>query len=117
MDFTIEFYETPAGKCPVLEFLRNLQRENPDDHAAVVAGLDKLKHRAYHRPPLSKPLGGGLFELRHVGKLNTRLLYVFVMGKRIVVVHGIRHKAQSIHRADLEVARARMADWLIRNRR
>jgi hypothetical protein len=44
-----------------------------DDFAAVVAGLAKLRSRQYHREPLSKALGDGLFELRHVGKLNTRV--------------------------------------------
>jgi hypothetical protein len=52
--------------------LDELKQDNPDDHAAIVAGLAKLRNRAYHRPPLSKPLGDGLFELRHVGKLNLK---------------------------------------------
>src|SRR5947199_386990 len=34
-------------------------------------GLAKLRDRRYHREPLSKSIGSGLFELRHVGKLNT----------------------------------------------
>jgi len=37
--------------------------------------------------------------LRHVGKLNTRVLYFFVKGRRIVAAHGIRNKAQQIARA------------------
>jgi hypothetical protein len=45
-----------------------------------MAGLAKLRDRGYHRPPLSKPLWKGLFELRHVGKLNTRVLYFFAKG-------------------------------------
>lgn len=74
MDFTVEFYETEAGLCPVREFLEELRTTDPDDFAAVLAGLAKLRNRQYHRPPLSKSLGDGLFELRHVGKLNTRVL-------------------------------------------
>src|SRR5437762_13393323 len=35
-------------------------------------------------------IGSGLFELRHVGKLNTRVLWFFMKGRRIVAVHGIR---------------------------
>jgi hypothetical protein len=77
MDFIVEFYETVAGKCPVREFLDELKASDPDDFAAVVAGLAKLRDRQYHREPLSKALGGGLFELRHVGKLNTRELWFF----------------------------------------
>ena len=80
----------------------------------MLAGLDKLRNRVNHRPPLSKPLGDGLFELRHVGKLNTRVIYFFTKGRRIVVVHGIRNKRQEIAMRDRAVAFARMRDWLSR---
>jgi len=33
MDFTVEFYETAAGKCPVREFLDELKAGDPDDFA------------------------------------------------------------------------------------
>lgn len=92
-------------------FLDELKASDPDDFAAVVAGLVKLRNRQYHREPLSKPLGDGLFELRHVGKLNTRVMWFFVKGRRIVLVHGIRNKGQAIPARDLETARERMRDW------
>ena len=111
MDFTVEFYETEAGKCPVREFLDELKANDPDDFAAVVAGLAKLRSRQYQREPLSKALGGGLFELRHVGKLNTRVLWFFMKDRRIVAVHGIRNKGQAIPARDLYSARERMSDW------
>ena len=111
MDFTIEFYETASGACPVREFLDELKVTDPNDFAAVVAGLAKLRNKQYHREPLAKVLGGGLFELRHVGKLNTRVLWFFMKGRRIVAVHGIRHKGQDIPSRNIAVARKRMSDW------
>lgn len=111
MDFTVEFYETATGACPVREFLDNLKSGDPDDFAAVVAGLAKLRNRQHHREPLSKPLGDGLFELRHVGKLNTRVLWFFVRNRRIVAVHALRNKGQSIPVRDIVTARERMKDW------
>ena len=84
---------------------------DPDDFAAVVAGLAKLKSRQHHREPLSKPLGDGLFELRHVGKLNTRVLWFFVRNRRIVAVHALRNKGQNIPVRDIVTARERMKDW------
>jgi hypothetical protein len=72
MEFTVEFCETAGGQCPVRDFLDDLKASDPDDFAAVLAGLAKLRSRQYHREPLSKALGEGLYELRHVGKLNTR---------------------------------------------
>jgi hypothetical protein len=111
MDFTVEFYETATGGSPVLEFLEAFKATDPGDHAAVMRGLAKLRDRQYHREPLSKALAGGLFELRHVGRLNTRVLWFFVKGRRIIAVHGIRNKGQAIQARDLDTARARLRDW------
>ena len=111
MEFGVEFYETDGGRCPVREFLLELKTSDPDDFAAVASGLAKLRNREYHREPLSKALGSGLFELRHVGKLNTRVLWFFVKGRRIIAVHGIRNKGQAIPSHDLNTARDRMRDW------
>mgnify|MGYP003394840362 CR=1 FL=1 len=111
MDFTVEFYETEMGTCPVREFLDELKVSDPNDFAAVLAGLAKLRNRQYHREPLSKVLGDGLFELRHVGKLNTRVLWFFAENRRIIAVHGIRSKSRALSARDLQTARERMRNW------
>ena len=111
MDFSVEFYESENGASPVHQFLDELKVSDPDDFVAVLAGLAKLRNRQYHREPLSKALGAGPFELRHVGKLNTRVLWFFVKNRRIVAVHGIRNKGQAIPARDLATARERMHEW------
>ena len=93
------------------EFLNQLKRSDPIDHAAVLRGLAKLRDRQHHREPLSKALDNGFFELRHVGKLNTRIIWFFMKQRRIIAVHGIRNKGQAIAARDLETARERMRDW------
>ena len=111
MDFTVEFYETAAGTCPVREFLDELKARDPGDFAAVLAGLAKLRNRQYHREPLSKAVAEGLFELRHVGKLNTRVLWFFARDRRIVAVHAVRNKGQKLPARDIRIALDRMRDW------
>ena len=111
MDFTVEFYEAESGACPLRDFLEDLKVTDPDDFAAVIAGLAKLRNRQYHREPLSKALGNGLFEMRHVGKLNTRIIWFFMKNRRIVALHGIRNKGQAIPARDLDTARERMRNW------
>jgi phage-related protein len=111
MDFTVEFYETATGTCPVHEFLDELKASDPGDFAAVLAGLAKLRNRQYHREPLSKAVSDGLFELRHVGKLNTRVLWFFARDRRIVAVHAIRNKGQKLSARDIGIALDRMRDW------
>jgi phage-related protein len=115
-DFTVEFYETVNGDCPVREFLDELKMTAAGDFAAVVAGLARLQNRQSHREPLCKSLGDGLFELRHVGKLNVRVFWFYEPGRRIVAVHGLRNKGQSIPKHALTTARERMADWRKRMR-
>jgi hypothetical protein len=46
MVFTIEFYETSSGRYPVREFLDELKESNPNDFAAIMAGLAKLRSKA-----------------------------------------------------------------------
>jgi phage-related protein len=67
--------------------------------------------REYHRPPLSKQIGEGLYELRHVGRLNTRIFYFFAHGKRIILVHGILKKGRKIPSHERKVALQRKLDW------
>jgi phage-related protein len=111
MEFTVEFYESTGGRSPVLEFLEELRQSDPGDHAAVMRGLAKLRDRQNHREPLTRALDEGLLELRHVGKLNTRVLWFFVKGRRIIAVHGIRNKGQVIPARDRDTALERMRDW------
>jgi hypothetical protein len=54
MDFSVEFHEITAGTRLVGELLEEVKRSYPDDFAAVVAGLAKLRSRLCHREPLSK---------------------------------------------------------------
>jgi phage-related protein len=115
MQFSVQFYVNRQGACPVQVFLDALKESDPGDCAVLVAGLYKLRESSNHRAPLSKPLGGGLFELRHVGKLNSRVLYFFMHGRRIVAVHGIRSRSRKIAARDVAVAAARMKDWLSRS--
>jgi phage-related protein len=115
MEFTIEFYESRSRRCPLREFLDKLKETNSDDFTVVMAGLAKLRNRQFHKPPLSKPVGENLFELRHVGKLNTRVLYFFAKGQRIIAVHGIRNKAKKISMRDFKVALERKEEWLLRD--
>ena len=114
MEFCVEFFTSAAGRCPVCEFLDELKQSDPGDFASIMAGLAKLRLRAYHRQPLSKAIGDALFELRHVGKLNTRIIYFFMKGRRIVAVLGIRNKGQALSAQDRQVAMSRMNDWLSR---
>jgi hypothetical protein len=38
MEFSIEFYKSASGSCPVQEFLDELKKTDPDDFAMVLRG-------------------------------------------------------------------------------
>ena len=64
MEFAIELYESPDGRPVVEEELEALAHENPTLHVLLVAGINKLRRREYHRPPLCESLGDGSGALR-----------------------------------------------------
>lgn len=57
--------------------------------------------------PHSKPLGGGLFELRIVGGTHIRFVYTFHKG-HIWILHGFIKKTGRISGKDLEYARRQL---------
>jgi phage-related protein len=70
------------------------------DYADAAALLELLSiHGNQLRPPQSKSIGEGLFELR--GK-QVRLFYVFRSGRRVVVLGGIVKKRSDIPRDVLD---------------
>ena len=97
------------------DFLEDLKDITPNDFAVIMAGLNKLRLREYHRPPLSKPIGDGLYELRHVGRLNTRIFYFFAHDKRIILVHGFLKKGRKIPGHERRVALKRKLTWETRH--
>lgn len=111
MEFIIELYETHDGQPVVEEELRAIERRTPVLHDLLLAGLNKLRHREYHRPPLSEALGGGLFELRVGHKDIARAAWFFREGQRIIVVRCFVKKSQKTPVEELRLAEKRMADY------
>jgi len=72
--------------------------------------LQRITEDAHYRPPLSKSIGDDRFELRQVGKLNTRVLYFFMKSRRIILVHGIRKKTRALSARDRVIALERKYD-------
>lgn len=115
MRFSIELYETKDGQPVVENELEAIERTSPILHALLMAGLNKLKRREFHRLPLSSPIGDGLFELRVGHKDIARGLWFFQHSQRIVVVHCFIKKSQKTPSGDLELARKRMNEYLSRS--
>lgn len=60
--------------------------------------------------PYVKPVGNGLFELRVRGKQEVRILYAYVRGDTIYLLHGFVKKTQTIPRKELNIALKRQKE-------
>ena len=63
--------------------------------------------------PYSEELEDGIFELRaKVGSDISRVLYFFVVGRKIVLTNGFIKKAQKTPKSEIERAKKYRADYL-----
>lgn len=102
--FEVRFYQETSGKVPVLEWLKEFNKEE-----RKVIDRD-IKYTQYTWPwkmPLIKPMGAGLFEIRiKLKNRQARIFYVLHEGV-IVLLHGIVKKTQKTPANDLETAQKR----------
>jgi phage-related protein len=61
--------------------------------------------------PHSRPLGGGLFELRPRGREGIgRAFYCFAVGRRVVILHAFVKKTRGTPEQALRIARRRIKE-------
>jgi phage-related protein len=99
------FYETAHGKEPVRDWLLEL-----DAQSRRIIGRD-IATAEFGWPigmPLSRNLGGGLYEIRSniSGKRIARVIFVLHRGRK-VLLHGFVKKGQKTPKSDLDLARQR----------
>ena len=113
MTWNLAFYQTPRGERPAATFVEQLPGPA---RAEVVALLAALRERGnLLRPPQSKALGDGLFELRSV-KHAVRMFYMFLPGQQIVLLDGMVKKRDDIPVAVLRRIRLLQSEVLASKR-
>jgi hypothetical protein len=91
--WTIGEYQTDSGHSPVHDFLAGLTGRYDQDATALIALL--REQGSAIRPPRSKLVETGLFELRGH---QVRIFYMFLPGRRVVLLDGIIKKRDDIPR-------------------
>ncbi len=106
----VEFYETESGKRPVEEWIEDMRAP---EQALALLHIDQLALLGTQaRPPLSKPLGNKLYELRwKAANKQHRIAYFAVTGRKFVLLHGFIKKTQATPQRDLDLARERLRDY------
>lgn len=111
--FTVEFYETVSGYCPVEEYLSEVDIKM---RARLVSLLELLEDKGNQlRKPYSKYLDDGIFELRcKVGSNSSRILYFFYFEGKIVLTNGFSKKTQKTPKNHIKLAKKYRNDYLER---
>jgi len=100
-------YETPSGQPVLQNFINSIQKET---RSKIYRQIDLLEEYGPQLGmPHSKPMSGGLYELRVRGKQEVRVFYVFAVENNVYLLHGFQKKSQATHKKELELARQRQA--------
>jgi phage-related protein len=108
--WTIEYYETEGGNCPVLEWIQEM---TPQRQAAALRYIDQLALLGTEaKAPLIKSLGDKLYELRWKAEdKQHRIAYFAALGHTFVLLHGIVKKQMAWSKKDLDLAKKRRSDY------
>ena len=109
--WTIQFYTTPAGDSPVVEFLERLPKNERSKAYHHLKLLESLGTQI--GMPQARPLKGHkpLWELR---PMPNRLIYAAFSGGRFIVVHAFTKKQDKTPPNEIEIAEKRLAELLER---
>lgn len=111
--FEIVFYDKPDGSEPVRDFLLSVDDKM---RARLIRMIELLAQNGVAlRMPYSEHLVDGIFEIRaKVGSNISRVLYFFVIGKRIVLTNGFIKKTQKTPKNEIELAKKYRNEFLDR---
>ena len=112
-EFEIVFYKTDTGESPVEDFLDSL---NDKMRAKMLMSIRIIRENGYQtRMPYSEELEDGIFELRaKVGTDISRVLYFFMIGRKVILTNGFIKKTQKTPHEEIERAKKYRADYLSR---
>ncbi|MBP3919279.1 MAG: type II toxin-antitoxin system RelE/ParE family toxin [Clostridia bacterium] len=108
--FEVEFYEKSDGTYPAEEFILS-QDIKMQTKLFRLLELLELKGNDL-REPYSKSLSDGIFEIRAIqGNHITRVLYFFVVGKKIILTNGFVKKTQKTPESEIALAKKYRTDY------
>ena len=116
--YTVEFYETRDGQCPVQEFLEDLRIKSASNkdariqHKQASLYIELLQQNGTRlNDNITKHLEDGIWELRPG---NNRVFYFFYENNTFVLLHQFRKKSQKTPKREIEKAKSERIDYLSR---
>ncbi len=113
MAYEVEYYERENGERPAETFILSQDKKMQAKIFMVLELLEEMGPML--REPFSKPLGDGIFEVRaQAGSDISRVLYFFVVGRKIILTNGFVKKAQKTPPGEIDRAKRYRADHMSR---
>lgn len=112
-NFEVGFYQTAEGRAPAEEFIDS---QNMKMQAKIFREIGLLAENGNAlRMPHSEHLDDGIFQIRaKVGNDISRVLYFFVVGKKIILTNGFVKKTQETPPDEIALAKKYRTDYLQR---
>ena len=109
--FEAEYYEMPDGSYPAYDFIISQPVKMSAKLTWTVALLEE--HGNALRMPYSEHLDDGIFQLRAIqGHDIARVLYFFVVGKKVILTHGFVKDTNKTPQAEIDRAKKYREDYL-----
>lgn len=114
--FNVEYFEKSKGNYPAEKFILE---QDIKMRAKLFKLLELLEAKGNElREPYSKHLDDGIFELRAIqGSDITRILYFFVVGKKIILTHGFTKKTKRTPPSEIDRAKNYRTDYYIKEKK
>lgn len=111
MKWTIDFYKTESGQCPVKKYLQGL---NPKNRTTILEAMEYLETFGIElKEPYVKYLDNKIFELRAKDSDGIyRVLYFTASGQRFIMLHGFTKKTKKTPKKEKEIALKRKKEFL-----
>lgn len=109
-NFDVEFFEKSDGTFPAEGFILS---QDVKMQAKLFRLLELLEVNGNNlREPYSKSLDDGIFEIRaKQGNNITRVLYFFVIGRKIILTNGFTKKTQKTPPGEIELSKKYRSEY------
>ena len=113
--FDVEYYEKEDGTSPAEEVILSLDTKM---QAKIFREFELLETFGNElREPHAKSLGDGIYEIRvKVASDITRVLYFFVVNKKIILTNGFVKKTKKTPDSEITLVKIYCKDYFERNK-
>ena len=109
--FIVEFFEKSDGTYPAEEFILSQELKMKSRLYRTLAVLETDGNNI--REPYSKFLGDGIYEVRvQQGNNIARVLYFFVVNRKIILTNGFIKKSQKTPKSEINKAKKFRSEYL-----